>query len=98
VAAAAAAGLAAGVALGQMLQFPTGTRTQPEFAQPRVIARGNAPAADSGRMGVQPASATLSDDEAFLNEPEVTTSQARVPETLRYLNEITPSARDYDPR
>ena len=31
-------------------------------------------------------------------EPELTSSQARVPESLQYLNAITPSARDYDPR
>jgi len=33
-----------------------------------------------------------------LYEPEVTSSQARVPDSLQYLNAITPGARDYDPR
>ena len=47
-------------------------------------------------MGIQPVNSQLG-DESFLSDPELS-SQARVPESLRYLNEITPSARDYDPR
>ena len=42
--------------------------------------------------------AASNDDETFLYEPEVTSSQARVPDSLQYLNAITPGARDYDPR
>jgi hypothetical protein len=34
----------------------------------------------------------------ILSDPEVTTSQARVPDSLQYLNAITPGARDIDPR
>ena len=44
---------------------------------------------------IQPIS--VDNDEAFI-EPETTSSQVRVPESLQYLNAITPGARDLDPR
>lgn len=94
IAAAAVAGLIVGIGLGQTLDFG------------RVINRhGNYPGGATtpivrqvplDRMGVQPTSATS--DEGFLYDQEPSLSTARIPESLRSLHEITPSARDYDPR
>ena len=90
IAAAAAVGLITGVGLGRLLEFPAG---RDQFVA-RPIARVATPGAEH-RAAVQPASQL--NDEAFL-EPEGTSSQVRVPESLQYLNAVTPSARDYDPR
>lgn len=92
IAAAAAVGLITGVGLGQMMDFPRSSRQPDQFVQNRP-----APSPTEPARTPQPAS-TDSDDETFLYEPEVTTSQARVPDSLQYLNAITPGARDYDPR
>jgi hypothetical protein len=91
VAAAAAAGLIVGVGLGQVLEFGT-ARTAPEPDRQIAISR---PAPESARL-VQPVSHVL--DETLLDDSELVPSQVRVPESLRYLNDITPGARDYDPR
>lgn len=91
IAAAAAVGLITGVGLGQLFESSRHGREADSIAQTRVVAPSN----DAGRQ-IQPVSAS-SDDEAFLSEPEVT-SQARVPDSLQYLNAITPGARDIDPR
>lgn len=97
VAAAAAAGLIVGVGLGQVLEFGrSGSVRQPETVTQRQIARGNLPAADAQRMAVQPI-AQIS-DESLLTEQELTPYQVRVPESLQYLNAITPGVRDYDPQ
>ena len=90
IAAAAAVGLITGVGLGRLLDFPAG---RDQFV-PRPIARVATPVVEN-RAAVQPVS-QLS-DETFL-ESEGTTSQVLVPESLQYLNAVTPSARDYDPR
>jgi hypothetical protein len=91
IAAAAAAGLVAGVALGQVFEF---SRSQPTSDAPQIASTepASAPAARP-----VPVAATTS-DESFLYVNETRPSQARVPESLQYLNAITPSARDYDPR
>jgi hypothetical protein len=96
VAAAAAAGLIVGVGLGQVFEFGTvsGPVRQPETLSERQIARGTLPAGSG--MGVQPIS-QLS-DEIFLDQYEITPPVVPVPESLQYLNAITPSVRDYDPR
>jgi hypothetical protein len=47
-------------------------------------------------MAVQPI-AQIS-DESLLTEQELTPYQVRVPESLQYLNAITPGVRDYDPQ
>jgi hypothetical protein len=91
IAAAAAVGLITGVGLGQLLEI---SRHQ----QPEAIARAAAPLNDPSPRTIQPVSTANSDDETFLYEPEVTSSQARVPDSLQYLNAITPGARDFDPR
>lgn len=93
VAAAAAAGLVVGVGLGQMLEFGS---TQVRSTEPptRQIAQ-NLPA-ETGRLAVQPASYV--GDETFLDHPDLVPTQVRVPESLQYLNAITPGARDADPR
>ena len=90
IAAAAAVGLITGVGLGRLIEFPA---SRDQFVA-RPIARIAAPIADN-RAAVQPVSQIS--DETFL-EPEGTSSQVRVPESLQYLNAVTPSARDYDPR
>ena len=93
IAAAAAVGLITGVGLGQL--FELSRHRQPEtIAQTRIASPLNDPSPRTN----QPASTANSDDETFLYEPEVTSSQARVPDSLQYLNAITPGARDYDPR
>lgn len=97
VAAAAAAGLIVGVGLGQVLEFGrSGSVRQPEAVTQRQIARGNLPAADAQRMAVQPIAQVS--DESLLTEQELTPYQVRVPESLQYLNAITPGVRDYDPQ
>ena len=93
IAAAAAVGLITGVGLGQL--FEISRHGQPDsIAQTRVVSPLNDPSPRTS----QPVSTTNTDDETFLYEPEVTSSQARVPDSLQYLNAITPGARDYDPR
>ena len=97
VAAAAAAGLFLGVGLGQLLELgQSGGVRQPDAVTERQIARGTMPGPDAGRMGL-PAAAQVS-DEVFLYDQDPPSSQVRVPESLQYLNAITPGARDYDPR
>ena len=92
IAAAAAVGLITGVGLGQLFEISRHGR-QPE---PFVQARPAVPPTEPAARTVQPASADS--DETFMYEPEITSSQARVPDSLQYLNAITPGARDYDPR
>ena len=93
IAAAAAVGLITGVGLGQL--FEISRHRQPDsVAQTRVAT----PLNDPSPRTIQPVSAANNDDETFLYEPEVTSSQARVPDSLQDLNAITPGARDYDPR
>ena len=89
IAAAAMVGLITGVGLGRVLDFSRQGAPVDSFTQARTAA----PLAEPART--QPVSPVS--DENFLIEPEVT-SQARVPDSLQYLNAITPSARDYDPR
>jgi hypothetical protein len=93
IAAAAAVGLITGVGLGQVFELSRHRQPEP-LAQGRVVN----PLNDSSPRAIQPASTANNDDETFLYEPEVTSSQARVPDSLQYLNAITPGARDYDPR
>ena len=93
IAAAAAVGLITGIGLGQL--FELSRHRQPEtMAHTRIAS----PLNDPSPRTMQPVSTANSDDETFLYEPEVTSSQARVPDSLQYLNAITPGARDYDPR
>jgi hypothetical protein len=93
IGAAAAAGLVVGLGLGQMLNWGSVSPSGPLAGHPSQIAQGLAPVSE--RLGAQPA-AQIS-DETYLYDYEVL-SQARVPESLQYLNVITPSARDYDSR
>ncbi len=95
IAGAAAAGLVVGIGLGQVLEFggsETLRSAAPSVVQQQQIARGG-----EGLIGLQPTLSQTS-DEAYLYDQERTASQARVPESLQYLNAITPSARDYDPQ
>ncbi len=86
IAAAAAAGLLVGIGLGQTFDFsrrPSGlTSRAPELSR------------NGTQMGVQ--RVNLTSDEGFLYDDEPAT--ARVPESLRSLHAITPSAREDDPR
>ena len=92
IAAAAAAGLIVGVGLGQMIDVSK--QAQP---QSMAAARTTVTTPIDPPRPIQPA--TASNDESFLYEPEaVSSSQALVPDSLQYLNAITPGARDYDPR
>ena len=91
IAAAAVVGLITGVGVGQLLDF---SRQQSQGVP--VVQSRTSPALAEPARGVQPAASVS--DESFLYEPEVTTSQARVPDSLQYLNAITPGARDYEPR
>ncbi len=97
VAAAAAAGLIVGVGVGQLFEFGTSPIRQAESLNPtQQLARGTMPVGEHPGMGVVPAVAQS--DELFLYEADGVPSQVRVPESLQYLNAITPGARDYDPR
>jgi hypothetical protein len=93
IAAAAAVGLITGVGLGQLFESSRHSTQRDSIAQTRV-------AAPSGEPAVRPTQAVSAsnDDETFLYEPEGTALQARVPDSLQYLNAITPGARDIDPR
>lgn len=99
IAAAAAAGLVVGVGLGQLFEFGTAGSRQAEILNPtRQLARGTMPVGERpGGLGIVPAVSPAS-DEIFLYEAETVPSQVRVPESLQYLNAITPGARDYDPQ
>jgi hypothetical protein len=89
---AAAVGLITGIGLGQLLEFrPGGTGPDPVGQR---MARATVAPVEQAR-NTQPIPAD--NDEAFI-EPELTASQVRVPESLQYLNAITPGARDLDPR
>jgi hypothetical protein len=95
IASAAAAGLVVGLGLGQMLDFGASLRSlSPISGSAQQVARGDV---EPPRVGLQTVAATVS-DETYLyeSEPDFLTSTARVPESLQYLNAITPSARDYD--
>lgn len=102
IAAAAAAGLVVGLGLGQMLEFSRSV-PQPRQAEGttpsgrQLAARGNTPAPDAVRLGVTAVASQFS-DENFLDDHELASLQARVPESLQYLNAITPVSRDLDPR
>jgi hypothetical protein len=92
IAAAAAAGLVVGVGLGQIfdirgLRTPDGFATRPEQIS-RIVTTPD-------RGGIQAISSVTSDED-FLYDYGV--ASARVPESLQSLHEITPSAREYDPR
>jgi hypothetical protein len=93
VAAAAAAGLVVGLGLGQV--FDLGGSARPGSAPSPQVARSVG--SEPSLVGLQPV-ATLISDETYLFEQDVLPSPVRVPESLQYLNAITPSARDYDPR
>lgn len=95
IAAAAVAGLVVGIGLGQVVDFRRVINRPDGFADLRAQIARTAPA---GRLGVQPVNASSSEDEVFLYDREPSLSTARFPESLRSLHEITPSARDYDPR
>lgn len=100
IAAAAAAGLFVGLGLGQMLEFSRSVPPAPRQAETtteRQLARGNTPSTDAVRLGVTPVASQIS-DENFLDDHELAPSQARVPESLQYLNAITPLSRDLDSR
>ena len=89
---AAAIGLITGIGLGQLLEFRTGGPAPDPVGQ--RMARATVPPVEPTR-NIQPIS--IDNDEAFI-EPEITSSQVGVPESLQYLNAITPGARDLDPR
>jgi len=90
---AAAVGLITGIGLGQLIGFRTGRSIQDPVAT-RQVARATVPAPESV-LSLQPIA--VDDDETFI-EPEISSSQVRVPESLQYLNAITPGARDLEPR
>jgi hypothetical protein len=90
---AAAVGLITGIGLGQLLEFhPGGTTADPVSQR---LARATVAPVEQTTRAIQPIS--VDNDEAFI-EPELTSSQVRVPESLQYLNAITPGARDLDPK
>ena len=91
-AAAAAVGLITGIGLGQLLEFRPGGAVPDPIGQ--RMARAAVPAVEQTRT-IQPI--PVDNDEAFI-ESEITSSQVRVPESLQYLNAITPFSRDLDPR
>lgn len=100
IAAAAAAGLIVGLGLGQVFEFRRAATTADARPQPeqQIIARGGPAGQDvTMGMGVQPAS-QLSDENVLDDYAPSPTGPVRVPDSLQYLNAVTPGARDYDPR
>jgi hypothetical protein len=92
IGAAAVAGLLVGIGLGQTLHFERQATQSAKGSQPPAeISRA---ATTPERMTIQPISLTSDEDFLYDREP----ASVRVPEPLRSLNEITPSAREYDPR
>ena len=89
---AAAIGLITGIGLGQLLEFRRGGPA-PDLVGQRMARAAVQPAEPT--RNIQPIS--VDNDEAFI-EPEIMSSQVRVPESLQYLNAITPGALDLDPR
>jgi hypothetical protein len=88
IAAAAAAGLVVGIGLGQTFRLID--PTSPADTQARVV---TAPI-ERARGGVMLTPISGGSDENFLY-PDSPLSAERIPESLRSLHEITPSARDY---
>ena len=91
VAVAAAAGLVVGVGLGQVFEFVTPRSTV--NLEPIQIARTRQPQEAPRTLPVSQVG-----DESLLDDRELVPGQVPVPESLQYLNAITPGARDYDPR
>jgi hypothetical protein len=89
IAAAAAAGLVVGIGLGQT--FNLLDSSSPADTQVRIV---TAPIERAARGGVMLTPVAGGSDENFLY-PESPLSSERIPESLRSLHEITPSARDY---
>ena len=87
IAAAAVAGVVVGIALGQVFDIRRITLDR-AAARPTEIARTAAPA---DRLGIQRISAASDEDFLYSAEPA-----GPIPESLRSLHEITPSAREYD--
>ena len=91
IAAAAVAGLVVGVGLGQVVDFRRAPDQEVFVATRTPVAQSTT----SRGMTVQPIGAS---DEDFLYAQEPSQATERIPESLRSLHEITPSARDYEPR
>ena len=92
VAASAAAGLIVGIGLGQTLNFQRASAPGGSGAAPQIVRSTSA----QDRLIIQPIGGTS--DELFVYDREPSLSGERIPESLRSLHEITPSARDYAPR
>jgi hypothetical protein len=92
IASAAAAGLIVGIGLGQTFNLRQ-TSVPDRFASAPQIVRS---VGNQDGMVIQPISA--SSDESFLYDEEPSLATEHIPESLRSLHEITPSARDYSPR
>ena len=91
IAAAAAAGLVVGIGLGQT--FHLGGPQRVADTQVRVVTPDR-----TSRGGLMLTPISGRSDEMFLYDPEPSLSSERIPESLRSLHEITPSARDYTAR
>jgi hypothetical protein len=90
IASAAAAGLIVGIGLGQTLNFQRTSVPDRFSTAPQIVRTG------VGQDGLVPISAVS--DELFLYDEEPALGLEHIPESLRSLHEITPSARDYSPR
>ena len=92
IASAAAAGLIVGIGLGQTLNFRRSSVPDRFAVVPQIVR------SVGGQAGVviQPINAVS--DEVFLYDDEPAITTEHIPESLRSLHEITPSARDYTPR
>lgn len=91
IAAAAVAGLVVGIGLGQTFHFGSATPADTQ------VRSATAPVERAARGGVVMTPISAGSDEMFLY-PESSLSAERIPESLRSLHEITPSARDYSGR
>jgi hypothetical protein len=88
IASAAAAGLIVGIGLGQTFNFDRASAPDRFGVAPQIVRSGSTP----DGLVLQPISAVS--DELFLYDEEPAQFTEHIPESLRSLHEITPSARD----
>src|SRR5262245_1700454 len=91
IASAAAAGLIVGIGLGQTFNLRQSSSPERFGNAPQIV---RSVGGQDGRV-IQPISAVS--DELFLYDEEPVLGPEHIPESLRSLHEITPSARDYTP-
>jgi hypothetical protein len=92
IASAAAAGLIVGIGLGQTFNLRQSSLDERFGNAPQIVRS----VGGQDGLGLQPISA-VSDETFLYDDEEPALGPEHIPESLRSLHEITPSARDYSP-